>query len=190
MIYLVDKKKLSYKRVPMYKLILIILIFLGLLLSSFYLILNKVNEKHKYERTEEELILLIDSKNEFSEDKFINLLKQYNLKFPHIALAQSKIETGYFKSKIFKESNNLFGMRQAKLRPTTSLGTQYEHSYYENWKKSVEDYCLWVAAYANRINKEEDFLNFLEHIYAEDSNYVNKIKKIVKKERLKEKFNE
>ena len=49
-------------------------------------------------------VLLVNSQNEFSEDKFISMLDEINLPYPHITLAQAKLETGNFTSKIFTEN--------------------------------------------------------------------------------------
>ena len=45
----------------------------------------------------------------FSEKALIELLKDCNMKYPHIVLAQAKVESGHFKSRIFRQNNNLFG---------------------------------------------------------------------------------
>ncbi len=52
----------------------------------------------------------------FSEEALIELIKDCNLKYPHIVLAQAKVESGHYKSRIFKQNNNLFGMRRARIR--------------------------------------------------------------------------
>ena len=52
-------------------------------------------------------ILLVETANEFSEDKLIKNIKKLNFKHPHIVLAQSILETGHYGSKIFKENHNL-----------------------------------------------------------------------------------
>jgi uncharacterized FlgJ-related protein len=189
MIYKFNKETLEFTKINLFK-----IIFIGtflLLLKTFSLVIivkHLSKEIILQELTEYETVLLVKKQDEFSKDKLINLLKSYHLKFPHIALAQSIQETGRFSSRIFRESNNLFGMKQAKTRPTTALGTQYDHAYYQNWVKSVEDYILWVTAYTNKINKEEDFYNLLQQVYAGDPEYVNRLKQIIQKENLKELF--
>ena len=77
----------------------------------------------------EKNILLINMKQElFSEDKLILLMKELNIKFPHVVLAQAKLETNNFHSGIFKENHNLFGMKEARIRISTAKGTNRNHA--------------------------------------------------------------
>lgn len=121
----------------------------------------------------------------FSEQALINYMIEINVKYPHIALAQTKIETGNFTSQIFKENHNLFGMREAKQRPKLAKGTNRAHAYYENWKESVLDYTLWACRYAP-LESEKAYLEYLGKVYAEDKNYLNKVTKL--KEQLRVNF--
>lgn len=61
-----------------------------------------------------------------------------------ILVAQSLHETGNFKSKVFRENNNLFGMKEASVRPETADGTRNGHAFYSNPKESAEDMLLWL----------------------------------------------
>ena len=63
-----------------------------------------------------EKILIAETQNNFTKDKFVNKIQQLNLKHPHIAYAQAMLESGNFTSKIFRENNNMFGMKQARVR--------------------------------------------------------------------------
>lgn len=80
---------------------------------------------------------------DFNPIKFANYVVNTGIRYPDIAIAQSLLETGHFKSKIFKENNNAFGMRLAKKRQTTAKGEKSGHAYYSNWRDSVKDYKLW-----------------------------------------------
>lgn len=57
--------------------------------------------------------------------------------------AQAAHETGNFTSKIFKQNNNLFGMKLPKKRKTTATGEKYGHATYESIQDSVKDYSLY-----------------------------------------------
>jgi uncharacterized FlgJ-related protein len=127
------------------------------------------------------------SQNNFTEERLIRELKKLNLRFPHIALAQAKIESGGFKSPIFRENNNLFGMKQARQRVTTARGTNRGHAYYDTWEDCVTDYALWCAAYANKCRTEDEFYNLLS-TYAEAQHYEEALRKMIEKNNLKEKF--
>lgn len=61
-----------------------------------------------------------------------------------ILVAQALHETGGFKSKLFKENNNLFGMKEAVKRPETADGTKNGHAFYSSWQESAEDLLLWL----------------------------------------------
>jgi hypothetical protein len=140
------------------------------------------------EITETEKITLINEADPFSKDNFILMLKDLNVKYPHIVLAQSMIETGRWKSKIFLENNNLFGMKKAKLRITTAGGTQYNHAYYNHWRESVYDYAFYQCRYLSKIKSENEYFQYLSAHYAEDPNYINMVKTIIEKEELKSFF--
>jgi hypothetical protein len=138
--------------------------------------------------SEEEKLVIIQEHNQFSEDRLIDKLKELNVKFPYIAFAQSKLETGNFTSKVFKENNNLFGMREAKQRITTSQGTENNHAYYHTWYESVLDYSFYQCKYLSNINTEEQYFQYLSQSYAEDPSYVSILKGMITKENLKAKF--
>ena len=55
----------------------------------------------------------------------------------------ARSESGNFKSKIFRENNNAFGMRLAKRRQTTAVGKNRGYAIYNDWYDSVYDYWLW-----------------------------------------------
>jgi flagellum-specific peptidoglycan hydrolase FlgJ len=113
--------------------------------------------------------------NLFSKENLARLI--YNLKIAHpdIVMAQAIIESGNFKSNIFKENNNLFGMKMPEYRKTTAIGTNRGHAVYRNWRESVIDYALWQGKRA-RHSTTNQYLRRLRS-YATDPNYITKIKK-------------
>lgn len=128
--------------------------------------------------------LLSDNFKEIIDSNFsINYLKKLiidlKLLHPDIVFAQAVQETGHFKSTIFHENNNLFGMKMAYKRPKTSVGIHKGHAVYKNWMESVLDYALWQQKYANIKNRELYFKHLNDH-YAEDPNYSYKLKQIIK----------
>ena len=138
--------------------------------------------------SDEEKLIIVQEFNEFGEDKLIAKLKELNVKFPYIVLAQSKLETGNFTSKIFRENNNLFGMREAKQRITTAQGTENNHAYYHTWQESILDYAFYQCRYLSNIGTEEQYFNYLKQSYAEDPSYVNRLQTIISNQKLKDKF--
>lgn len=139
--------------------------------------------------SQEEKLIVIREYNEFSETKLIEKIKQLNFKYPHIILAQAKLESGNFKSTIFLENNNMFGMREAKLRANLARGTNRAHAYYDSWQESVLDYALYYSTYLSDIRTEGEYFEYLRQNYAEDPTYVQRLKEMIKKQDLKSKFN-
>jgi len=186
-IYYFNSNTLEYKNLKLRYFILPIIVFI----IFFSLIRTSDEEKLTNLPSYEEIPLIVnvkDTLNNFSEKKLISLLKELNVKFPHIVLAQSKLETGNYTSKIFKENNNLFGMKEARVRINTANGTQYNHAFYSNWRESVYDYAFYQCRYLGKVNTEMEYYNYLGQSYAEASNYVITLKRLVKKEKLKDFF--
>lgn len=116
----------------------------------------------------------------FKEEELIAYIKELNIKFPHIVIAQAKLESGNYTSKIFKENHNLFGMKEAKVRISTNKGTNRGHAMYESWQQCVIDYALYQATYLSKFKTEEQYYAYLAEHYAEDASYVKLVKKIAK----------
>ena len=184
-----NKKDLTYKSVKVLHFVLASVI-VSILTYMYGYLEGREDQIIHLTPQEKEIILLnvSDTTGEFSTDKMVYLMKELNIKYPHIVYAQSLIETGHFDSKIFKENNNLFGMKQARTRVTTAQGTQYNHAYYDNWRESVYDYAFYQCRYLSGLKNEEEYLAYLGRSYAEDPNYVSKILGLVKRENLKELF--
>tara|TARA_R100000081_G_C4743437_1_gene130255 strand:- start:209 stop:769 length:561 start_codon:yes stop_codon:yes gene_type:complete len=165
-------------------------IFLKIALAYFtiFLFLGLTNPPKVEYITDTEKVLIVEEMNQFSEEALIEEISRLNFKFPHIVLAQSILETGYYESKIFKENNNLFGMKEARVRVNLAEGTQYGHAYYNNWKESVMDYALWYSTYAYKCNTEKQLYKLLDRQYAEASAYVSSLQHVIKINNLKEKF--
>jgi flagellum-specific peptidoglycan hydrolase FlgJ len=142
------------------------------------------------EQYEKELLILDlqQEKNKFTQEKFVEELKRLNVKFPYIVMAQSILETGHWKSKVFKENHNLFGMKQANIRINTAKGTNLNHAYYENWQESVYDYAFYQCRYMGAADTEEEYFLALGASYAEAGNYVQALKTVIAKEHLKDLF--
>jgi len=137
---------------------------------------------------ESTIVILEEDSNKFTQELLVKELKKLNVRFPHIVLAQSILETGHWESRIYQENNNLFGMKQARARATTAKGTQLGHAFYDDWKESVTDYALYQAAYLNKIRKENQYLRYLDKNYAEAKDYDKKLEAIIERENLKELF--
>jgi hypothetical protein len=195
-LYTFDENKIIWQKINYFKLILPYIIIITLLIIINFLSVKlglDLVEKNKTNKNEisllynevEKLEGIIDIINEtefFDELNLIFVLKGFNIKFIDIVIAQSILETGNYTSDIFKETGNLFGMKPAKLRPYTHYGEIRGHADYKgNWKLSVIDYALWQAREAKNVKTEEQYYFLLSKMYAEDPEYINKIKTIVNK---------
>lgn len=86
---------------------------------------------------------------------------------PDIVLAQAKLETGNYKSKVCIVYNNLFGLRKPD-------GSYYK---FNSWQESVKAYKDWVQ---NKYIPLNDYYDFLDSIgYAEDANYTSKLRDMI-----------
>ena len=170
-IYTYNKNTLTYNRVnvPVY-----VMRTAAIALTALSLVSINIMDASEYERILEVRI----QGNEFNEERLRAKLNQLNVRFVDIAVAQARLETNSFRSKIFLENHNLFGMKEAKTRANMARGTQYGHAYYNNWEESVVDYALWVSAYANRCRTKEQMYALLDGYYAEDPNYISKLKSL------------
>ncbi len=132
-----------------------------------------------------------DNSNEtsdFTPQKFATLVTALNIVNPDIAIAQSLLETGHFKSEIFKNNNNLFGMKHPKVRKTFSTGTKNGHASYSSWKDSVRDYKIWQHSMKFDQLSREEYFEKLDKIYCPppdclNNNYSNNVKKLLSKSR-------
>jgi hypothetical protein len=170
--------------------IAIVAIFLILCLSLGYLTyrvdgLQKhrecVVENKECEHCLTSILCDLDSlaKLDVSDSLALSLMKDLDMQHPHIVLAQMKLESGHYQSKLAKENNNYFGMRHPAQRLTVSVKSKNGYAHYRNWCYSVLDYALWQRRYAYNLS-EDDYLTKLSNVYAEDEKYIDKVSKIAK----------
>ena len=118
-----------------------------------------------------------------NESMAVHLMQELGIEHPHIVFAQMRIESGNFKSNIATTNNNFFGMKHPKQRITTSKGNKNGYASYENWALSVVDYGLWQRRYASGLT-EDEYYALLKDKYAEDDNYVPKVKGIAEEVKM------
>lgn len=78
---------------------------------------------------------------------FLLIEKGFNYQQARFIVAQSGHETGNFKSKIFKENNNYFGMKLALVRKTTAIGENLGHAKYIDLESCVEDFAIYYKVF-------------------------------------------
>jgi hypothetical protein len=174
------KQSLDFKKINIYKIVTIIV---GLLfLSSFTSYMVGTSGKTQYiDRDRENLVMVLNDQenSSFTPQQLYDYIKELNIKYPDIVFAQAVLESGNFKSAIFRSNHNLFGMKEAGKRIRTCKGTEMNHAYYDNWKQSVLDYAFYQASYLNDIKTPEQYLDYLDNNYAEIGNYKNRVNQVI-----------
>lgn len=111
------------------------------------------------------------SENNLPELTIPNLYKEIirnRILYPKIVLAQAILETGWFRSSVCRNKHNLFGLTNPR------TGKYYE---FNHWTESVRAYYTKVQYKY----KGGNYLLWLDEIgYAEDSNYIIIIIKLLK----------
>lgn len=106
--------------------------------------------------------------SEKPEDDLMAVLEYYNVKHKNIVYAQAILETGHFRSKVCREYNNLFGLYNSRSK---------DYYKFNHWSESVVAYLNYIQY---RYKPPNDYYKFLEEIgYAEDPQYITKLKNIV-----------
>ena len=103
---------------------------------------------------------------ELTVENLISTMEHYGLHHQSIVLAQALLETGWFSSPVCLNKHNLFGL------------TRRDGQYYEfaTWEESVKGYRDMIQYRY----KGGDYYEFLRRVpYAEDPQYINKVKHIV-----------
>jgi uncharacterized FlgJ-related protein len=121
------------------------------------------------------LVAYLESEEIPIDSRVKDYIEHCGIANPEIVYKQAILETGNFKSRLFKEDNNLFGMKYPRNRPTTAIGVNDNGSaIYYSWEHSILDYMIWQ----NKYYKSGDYYKFLKRVYAEDSVYVRKLKAV------------
>jgi hypothetical protein len=178
--YRFDPEKLTFKKKRDWNSFLAVIFFFAMI---FVIVVISFWAKTKLEPTQFEKELIVfendSSDTSFTFDRFKQFVVDAGIKFPDIVIAQAVCESG-FKSTIWKENNNPFGMKMAKSRNTTAIETNRNHAKYKNWQMAVIDYAYYQAVFMRKVNSRENYFKALNS-YAEDPNYENKLKTIIRK---------
>lgn len=122
----------------------------------------------------EEVIIVHEKYDDFFKDQeatgtsMLTACEYYGVKYPSIVTAQAILESGNFKSKVFKKYNNPFGLYNSKTK---------DYYKFNHWTDAI-------LAYQTMIEykyKGGDYYLFLDSIgYAADQDYIRKVKAIEK----------
>jgi len=109
-------------------------------------------------------------------DVYDVILKE-DIKKPKYVLAQSALETAWYKSYNCTKRHNLFGFRSSSW---VTEGNSNGYKVFTSWEESVEYYSSWQTRKGYK--EGEDYLKFLSRIgYAEDPEYGWKLKSVLKR---------
>ncbi len=103
--------------------------------------------------------------SDLTVENLIAVMEHYGIHHQSVVLAQVLLETGFLSSSVCRNKHNLFGL------------TRRDGQYYEfaTWQESVKGYRDMIQYRY----KGGDYYEFLKRIpYAEDPNYIYKVKKI------------
>ena len=98
---------------------------------------------------------------------------------PKIIYAQAVHESNHFTSPLFKRQRNCFGMKKSESRITTSDQSKGDFKRYKDWQEACYDYIFWVFSRNADKLSDDEYIEYICKIYAEDPLYQQKIQKII-----------
>lgn len=146
----------------------------------FTAVLIYLHDRTIVEYTEQHVVTPIVE--EALQSKVKRLINEYDIKFPRVVYAQIRLETADLTSPVFRDCNNLTGMKHNPRG--LSKGICRLHAKYASIEDCIKDYKLWQDARLYHFEKNRNFRpsNDLEYIemlirsnYAEDRFYRNKL---------------
>lgn len=136
--------------------------------------------------------------SELTFENFVEYLDLINVKNRDILVRKAIIESGWFKSYLTVNYNNIFGMCTPKSRPTTALGEafkrtvsydstdnrgaatiHYSYAKFAHWTDSVDDLLLWTAYWEGRGFDTSNYYAFLHKLgYSYESGYIKTLRSL------------
>jgi uncharacterized FlgJ-related protein len=147
-----------------------------ILLSIVFLLLTLTSSKNVKSQ-------ITDEDPKITYQRLYEQIVKHGIKFPDVVFAQAILETGHFTSSLFKNANNLFGMKLPYKRETLAIGKEKRgFAVFDSWTTSVNDYLLWqdYVLRNKNITTKTQYLALLDRIYAENGNYVVYLNRIMK----------
>lgn len=95
-----------------------------------------------------------------------------------VLYAQAIHETGRFTSNVYRNANNAYGMKVAKVRPQNRVGSFGAYALYASVEDSILDRIAWDAynsiSPVDNINDIQEYMRTVIPRYAEDPDYFQK----------------
>lgn len=93
----------------------------------------------------------------------------YKIEHPEIVFAQAILETGWLKSEVCQDYNNLFGLYHYRKK---------DFYKFDHWSVSVPKYAKYIQ-YKYHSSKYDSYYDFLDDVgYAEDPEYIAKLQSL------------
>lgn len=147
---------------------LIITTSLVLLAIAFFPKEEKVEEPKQVE-VEVVDTLKVDTL-QLTKENFFKACEYYDIKFPEIVWAQARLESGNFKSNVYKTKNNFLGLTNAKIR---------DYYTFSHWTDCLRGYKNSVQYKYKGDDTTQSYYTWLRDLpYAEDPHYISKVKRI------------
>ena len=127
------------------------------------------------------LLIALDSYGQkFSKDSLVNYMNDVGIKYVNFSMAQAIHESANFRSDLFINNHNLFGMRMPERRKTTAIGIRRHYAVYRNWKESVDDFLLMQKGILKKYPSYSSYIAYIYRNYASDPLYKQKLQKYIK----------
>jgi hypothetical protein len=155
------------------------ILFTSMIAGTLFLSFQTIESKkiNRLVMGEHRLPVPIDTMT-FSPDSLYGYLQRIGMKYPRIVYKQALLESGRFKSDLFKNANNLFGMRMPNIRKTTAISKYKGYAKFSCWKHSVDDYKLYQDAYLSSAKTEEQYYRLLDKKYGATGKYSYTLKRM------------
>ena len=151
----------------------------GFLIICFGVTLISAIKKPKVEYVKTEITI----KEQDCKKTVFEMIDELPFKYPEIVKAQALIESGNFKSVLFKTNQNAFGMRQPMQRLSTATGSNLNHATYKTIEDCVIDRLLYETKYLHGLSRLE-YLRYLDATYAEIGGYDKLLEKVIRQNKL------
>lgn len=155
---------LRLRQTPNYRrMLLVCLVLLGASLMAMVYMSNNVQiNTHRIHTTDTVYIEDI----QLTDSAITKELTQLGCMLPNVALAQFKIETGHFKSKICIENKNIAGIRNSASK--LAKGIRRGHNVYSTYRDCLRDY----------VRIQNKYLKNIDGKYAEATDYTEKLREV------------
>lgn len=157
-----------------------LIIFFLILLSVFLLSAAIFKQEKEVAYIQTETNVNLTHNHTFSKENLIADIQEMPFKYKSVILAQAILESGNFKSPVFRENNNLFGFRLASQRLTFSKESNMGYAVFKNYRQSVQERLIYEAKYMHGLSRKQ-YMAYLDKVYARSGgkSYSEEIENII-----------